>query len=215
MTSKYREWVFDSAKFASTVLTYWLITLLPWEFGFVGGKLLEAVLEVSIASLIASFFWSFIAGRPTLELQWRLGDNQVEPDSGRPTIVSGQAVNLQVHVSGDSLFCRLIRSYVKHHGLRFEIDLHPVGSHLVTVQRGRNDTLTENQTRTGLVFYGIRPDPGIKAAVAIRVKRDDGITGGYPIDLRIRQSWSPKLALGWPKLLKVQTGIDGFNLQGG
>lgn len=215
MNSKFRDWFFDSAKFASTVVTYWLISLVPWKFGFVGGKLLHAALEIIIASIIASFFWGFVAGRPTVELRWRQGNNQIEPDTGRPTIASGQAINLQVHVSGDSWTCRLIRYYVRDRGLRFEIDLLPVGSHLVTVQRGRNRTLLENDAKTGIVFHGIRPEPGIKAALTIRIKRDDEIPGGYPIDIRVTQRWSPRPRVSWPKLLQVKVGVDGFNMQGG
>lgn len=215
MNAKFREWFFESAKFASAVITFWLISLIPWEPQFVWQKLIEVVLEVTIASSLAFFVWGFVVGRPTLELQWRLGDNQIEPDRGRPTIASGDAVNLQVHVSGNSWTCRLIRYYVRERGLRFEIDLLPAGSHLVTVQRGRNNTLVENETKTGVIFYGIKPRPGIKAALAIRIKRDEELAGGYPIDIRLKQRWSPEVGFRWPKLLKIESGIEGFNLQGG
>jgi hypothetical protein len=215
VSSKYREWFFESAKFASAVFTYWLIkTLIPWEPDFVLGKILEAVFEITLASSIAFLLWGFVVGRPTVELRWRKDDNQIEPESGRPTITSGQSIKLQVHVSGDSWTCRLIRLYVRNRGLKFEIDLQPE-SHLVSVQRGRISTLRENEAKTGLIFYGIRPEPRIHAALELRVRRDDGLTGGYPIDIRLSQRWSPEPGFGWPKLLKVETGVEGFYMQGG
>ena len=213
MTSKFRQWIFETSKFASAVVAYWLISLIPVKLEFTGGKLLEMLLEAVIAATIAFVFWGFVVGRPTVELHWRVAETY-QPESGRPTLAPNQSVNVQIHVSGETWMCKAIRKYTEGRQCELELDFRPHGSHLVVIQTRRNTPIRPNATGTGVIFTGLSAHAGFQAVSEIQIVRDGVFAVSNPMELEITQRWSPPLGRRCPKLLKVKAGVDGFHLRG-
>lgn len=213
--TKLREWIFETSKFASVVLTYWIVstvtTKLNWKPDFAEGKLLEMFLEAVVASTIAFIFWGFVVGRPVVELHWRVSESY-QPENGRPTLTPNQAVNVQIHVNGESWTSKLIRRYTRGRKFELELDFEPHGSHLVVVQTRQNAILSVNPTRTGVVFTDFDTGVGIRGVAEIQILRDGQFTISNPLNIKVIQRWSPSVHKFCPKLLKVKPGVDGFNL---
>jgi hypothetical protein len=213
VTSKLREWIFETSKFASAVATYWLISLTPWKLDFTGGKLLGMLLEAIIASTIAFVFWGFVVGRPTVELHWRIAETY-QPESGRPTLAPNQSVNIQIHVRGETWMCKAIRKYTEGRRCELELDFRPHGSHLVVIQTRRNTPIRPNTTGTGVIFTDLSARARFQAVSEIQIIRDGVFNISNPMELEITQRWSPPLGKCCPKLLKVKAGVEGFHLRG-
>ncbi|SRX93249.1 hypothetical protein MSP7336_01485 [Mycobacterium shimoidei] len=213
MTSKLREWIFETSKFASAVVTFWLLSFVPFELKFTNGKLLEMLIEAVVASTLAFVFWGFVVGRPTVELHWRTAETY-QPESGRPTLAPNQSVNVQIHVTGETWMCKAIRKCTEGRQCELELDFRPYGSHLVVIQTRRNTPARLNATGTGVIFTGLSARSGFQAVSEIQIVRDGAFTVSNPMELEITQRWSPPLARCCPKLLKVKAGVDGFHLRG-
>ncbi|BDD96556.1 hypothetical protein MFTT_06500 [Mycolicibacterium fortuitum subsp. fortuitum] len=212
--TRIREWLLETSKFASVVVTYWIVSLIPVKFNFPAGKLVEMGLEAILASTIAYIVWGFVVGRPTIELLWRVADTR-EPEGGRPTLAPLQVVNVEIRISGESWTSKAIRSYTKARQGELEIDFRPPGAHLVVLQSaGRNSPIRLNATQTGIVLNNFRANSGPAGIAEIQFIRDGTFTIPNPIDISVTQRWSPALRRLCPKLLRVHPGVEGFILRG-